>query len=1484
MRIARAAMLGSLALSALTAGEAQAFTLMIDGSLEVHVTDGTWCEPTITMEVRSPDPLPFTGDKIPVRRIVGILQQILQLDCPAAQALEILGVVVDQPVYAGRASLADGALVDGPAPAASDRLPLERAAQVREAQTLLAELGFDPGPADGAAGRRTKAAAAAFRAERGLPEGDAIDLAFLRALRAASGIGNGVVPAVAAVDPSALHFADYAHYTDQEEPARSAEPFARRLALAAVRRDPSLLESRGAVLEWFEADNPYLGVAPDTELRRRWDAANAVERDVILDEYRAALLAEAAAVVPPTPEAPWRVALVHRASVAGYAPGRGLELSIMSPDHIDLGIVRLQSKYLRGTMSATAPALPDVSVLPTQDDAVTSALMDRIEAEGSLLVTWLSIEKIGVDDVLGSVVTPDPGVIPLTIRVEAVTLNTRAEVVDYAPVPGDLLGAFPLAGEAAQRGGIAAAAAAERLGIPVFDGHVALLDTAFAMGDITGSGFFDSPYRLARDRFLYLAGYLANPPEDYIQEELDYIGRSILDASQFSRVFGDGYQSRFDDEFERRRGVEVLRDEVMPAILADAATFPMPVVSVRAMRLGDYEFETQTFALEDPQSDEDVIDLEINLVPRIRVEFLQPFPPLPMPEANARDLLARREHANRRIYLAAYGDLRMLAEPTDSQELAFDPRRLVLYADERLTEVLVEYDVAAFIPPAIDAPRTLTDEERRAQAYAALEAEPGTTIAGLAAVADRLLPGTGFLGAFLRTSGPYLEADEFSRDAALAATAAAVAAEAPPAETFLLPGRIRLGDYDVSAGTFAATEISLGTAYSDAGYFRGDVDAVVRNLAALAALPVERAAAEAAVRQVPDRAFQIRAEVRAVVADADLEEAEARVGVEVVRLHLLVPRANGGGAFVVTVDVASGAAPDAAGTVAFPDRLMLTPDVAQLLAVRAMPRPIPEAALRTLYLDRYVFETRLGTPIDARFFGDVPPPDNLSFTQDAERFAAWLETVSAALPDRYTLVWDLAPPGANLDNCALAQVEDAPAAYQEGRELGVLAAPSWVEGVPLELALPPSGGTSGCYDATAGGIGDELGIEEHYWLSQRVLLDRLPVYDFDRFGGLNVELDLALERVELEAAEGSFPNVRLFGRTEQGRVVPSVERGADGIVDGNAPSAVAIFEPPAAGAAAGAGKTPPATAPAAATDIDDLLLAELTEAPPAAAPEPLVLVADQAFDDSVGGFAISAGGRLALVGLPDSLLVWDLKKGVAVRQLIDHGGYAAKIAWSPDGRRALVVHEDAVRLWDIGSASAVATYPREWLRAVAFAPDGASFYVEGDNGVEERSLSDGSTIRRLGEGTFSLSPDGLLMAVFTTLGAEIVETAGSTAIRRLAFDAWPISAAFSPDGGRVAFGLADGRILVHDVASGAVTATLEGHRAGVSGLAFADGRRLVSASEDGTIRVWDVDTGREIGEGLHARDTLIGGPYVFADGLSAVTTHYGLKRWALPAP
>ena len=66
--------------------------------------------------------------------------------------------------------------------------------------------------------------------------------------------------------------------------------------------------------------------------------------------------------------------------------------------------------------------------------------------------------------------------------------------------------------------------------------------------------------------------------------------------------------------------------------------------------------------------------------------------------------------------------------------------------------------------------------------------------------------------------------------------------------------------------------------------------------------------------------------------------------------------------------------------------------------------------------------------------------------------------------------------------------------------------------------------------------------------------------------------------------------------------------------------------------------------------------------------------------------------------------------------------------------------------------------------------------------------------------------------------------------------------AFSRDGKRIVSGSNDQSLKVWDADTGQEVFTLKGHTGAVSGAAFSgDGERIVSGSADGTVKVWDLE-------------------------------------------
>jgi WD40 repeat protein/serine/threonine protein kinase len=113
--------------------------------------------------------------------------------------------------------------------------------------------------------------------------------------------------------------------------------------------------------------------------------------------------------------------------------------------------------------------------------------------------------------------------------------------------------------------------------------------------------------------------------------------------------------------------------------------------------------------------------------------------------------------------------------------------------------------------------------------------------------------------------------------------------------------------------------------------------------------------------------------------------------------------------------------------------------------------------------------------------------------------------------------------------------------------------------------------------------------------------------------------------------------------------------------------------------------------------------------------------------------------------------------------------------------------------------------------------------------------------------------------------------------------------AFSPDGRRLAVASAWGQIEipVWDVDSGTQHVVLEGHTGFIRSIRFSlDGRRLLTSSTDGSVRLWDANSGRELLQ-LPPPETSHPQPYFpvhaqFIDNDSAIVATYphGLaRRW-----
>jgi len=233
--------------------------------------------------------------------------------------------------------------------------------------------------------------------------------------------------------------------------------------------------------------------------------------------------------------------------------------------------------------------------------------------------------------------------------------------------------------------------------------------------------------------------------------------------------------------------------------------------------------------------------------------------------------------------------------------------------------------------------------------------------------------------------------------------------------------------------------------------------------------------------------------------------------------------------------------------------------------------------------------------------------------------------------------------------------------------------------------------------------------------------------------------------------------------------------------------------------------------------------------------------------------AWSPDGRTLAAACQDrSLYLFDVRTG-AVRILRGHAEQVSAVAFSPDGSHLASGSWDAtVRVWDLGTGESTAMAGHgDRVTDVRFHP-GGNLLASASNdrsvklwkvGERRPSATFGGAICRNGELDFS--PDGGLLATGDSDGdVHLMDVASRAEVRTFRAHERPVGTVrFSPDGASLVTRDADQRIRIWRLSDRTLTADLAGHTRQVTGLGFLADGRLVSASTDQTVRLWDTATG-----------------------------------------
>ncbi|MFV8051179.1 WD40 repeat domain-containing protein [Mycobacterium sp. 48b] len=262
----------------------------------------------------------------------------------------------------------------------------------------------------------------------------------------------------------------------------------------------------------------------------------------------------------------------------------------------------------------------------------------------------------------------------------------------------------------------------------------------------------------------------------------------------------------------------------------------------------------------------------------------------------------------------------------------------------------------------------------------------------------------------------------------------------------------------------------------------------------------------------------------------------------------------------------------------------------------------------------------------------------------------------------------------------------------------------------------------------------------------------------------------------------------------------------------------------------------------------------------------------------------------ALMPSEDSSLYTAVTQRATTVKVITTDSSVNSLAYSTDGSRIVSVGDDKmVRLWDARTGRPIREPLKghsELLQSVAFSPDGKLIASAGDDHTVR--LWDAVTGQSVGSPLVGHA-GSVLNVAFSRDGHRLVTTSMSDGTVRLwnvgteatgkqtrplvIDDPSVITAAFRPDGRRLATAGVDGTIRLWDTERGRPLGNLHHGEAGiVMWVAFSpDGHTLASAGWDKTVRLWDADTGEQVGQPYLGHTSAVSAVVFSPDGTRLAT-------------
>jgi len=229
----------------------------------------------------------------------------------------------------------------------------------------------------------------------------------------------------------------------------------------------------------------------------------------------------------------------------------------------------------------------------------------------------------------------------------------------------------------------------------------------------------------------------------------------------------------------------------------------------------------------------------------------------------------------------------------------------------------------------------------------------------------------------------------------------------------------------------------------------------------------------------------------------------------------------------------------------------------------------------------------------------------------------------------------------------------------------------------------------------------------------------------------------------------------------------------------------------------------------------------------------------------------SPDGRLVLAATFDDgrpvTGLWDAESGALVHRLDADGSERA--AFSPDGRHLVITGNGAPTLWDVATGKLLRTFDIAGSLSVTFAPDSRRVLL-GSEGKPATlfDVESGKAVPGLQfpySDSFTFSRDGRRLLSHSTEDVRLFDLTSGRLLGGIeGYPPYETQAVFGLDSQTWIAGGYGRTLTVRDVETSGILRQFGAHSGPITALApFPAGARIVSASADGTARLWNAASG-----------------------------------------